>query len=140
MTCDTPSDEIERSSSMPLMVLTASSILSVTSVSICSGAAPGLHRRDDDGREVDLGKPIDAELREGEGADDGQRQDQHVAKTGRLTQSAASHCMTIPKQAGRPALDLGAVGELRDVLRRHALAGLEPVGDLDQIVDRAGRS
>ena len=41
MTCDTPSVEIERSSSMPLMVLTASSILSVTSVSISSGAAPG---------------------------------------------------------------------------------------------------
>ena len=41
MTCDTPSDEDERSSSMPLIVLTASSILSVTSVSICSGAAPG---------------------------------------------------------------------------------------------------
>ena len=41
MTCEMPSDEIERSSSMPLIVLTASSILSVTSVSICSGAAPG---------------------------------------------------------------------------------------------------
>ncbi len=40
-TCDTPSVEIERSSSMPLMVLTASSILSVSSVSISSGAAPG---------------------------------------------------------------------------------------------------
>jgi hypothetical protein len=36
-----PSDETERSSSIPLMVLTASSILSVISVSICSGAAPG---------------------------------------------------------------------------------------------------
>ena len=41
MTCETPSDEVERSSSMPLMVLTASSILSVISVSISSGAAPG---------------------------------------------------------------------------------------------------
>ena len=41
MTCDTPSVEIERSSSMPLMVLTASSILSVTSVSISCGDAPG---------------------------------------------------------------------------------------------------
>ena len=37
----------------------------------------GLHRRDDDGREVDLRKPIDAEPREREHADDGQRQDQH---------------------------------------------------------------
>ena len=40
-TCETPSVEIERSSSMPLMVLTASSILSVSSVSTSSGAAPG---------------------------------------------------------------------------------------------------
>ena len=40
-TCDTPSDEVERSSSMPLIVLTASSILSVISVSTSSGAAPG---------------------------------------------------------------------------------------------------
>ena len=39
-TCETPSDEIETSWSMPLIVLTASSILSVTSVSISSGAAP----------------------------------------------------------------------------------------------------
>jgi hypothetical protein len=32
MTCDVPSDEIDVSSSTPLMVLTASSILSVTSL------------------------------------------------------------------------------------------------------------
>jgi hypothetical protein len=41
-TCETPSTEVERSSSMPLMVLTAASILSVTSVSISRGLAPGL--------------------------------------------------------------------------------------------------
>ncbi len=41
MTCDTPSVEIERSSSMPLMVLIASSIFSETSVSISCGDAPG---------------------------------------------------------------------------------------------------
>ena len=41
ITCEMPSDDTDRSSSMPLMVLTASSILSVISVSICSGAAPG---------------------------------------------------------------------------------------------------
>jgi hypothetical protein len=40
-TSETPSDEVERSSSMPLMVLTASSILSVISVSTSCGAAPG---------------------------------------------------------------------------------------------------
>ena len=41
MTCETPSVVTERSSSMPLMVLTASSTLSVISVSTSSGAAPG---------------------------------------------------------------------------------------------------
>src|SRR4030095_16784113 len=40
-TSETPSDEVERNSSMPLMVLTASSILSVISVSTSCGAAPG---------------------------------------------------------------------------------------------------
>ena len=69
MTCETPSDEVERSSSMPLMVLTASSILSVISVSISSGAAPGQPRRDDDGGEVDLREAIEAEPRERERAD-----------------------------------------------------------------------
>ena len=41
-TCETPSTEVERSSSMPLMVLTAPSTLSVISVSISCGDAPGL--------------------------------------------------------------------------------------------------
>ena len=40
-TCETPSDDVEVSVSIPLMVLTASSTLSVTSLSTCSGAAPG---------------------------------------------------------------------------------------------------
>jgi len=41
MTTETFSDENDVSSLMPLIVLTASSILSVSSVSISSGAAPG---------------------------------------------------------------------------------------------------
>ena len=40
-TCETPSTEVERSSSMPLIVLTAPSTLSVISVSISCGEAPG---------------------------------------------------------------------------------------------------
>ena len=40
-TVETPSEEVDLSSSIPLMVLTASSILSEISVSISSGAAPG---------------------------------------------------------------------------------------------------
>ena len=41
-TCETPSSEVERNSSMPLIVLTAPSTLSVISVSTSSGEAPGL--------------------------------------------------------------------------------------------------
>ena len=118
MTCEMPSDEIERSSSMPLMVLTASSILSVISVSICSGAAPGWTRGHDDGREVDLREAIDAEARERERADDGERQDEDGRED-----------RTFDAERGEPLHDapstnLDAVGELRDVLGRDALAGL----------------
>ena len=78
MTCETPSDEIERSSSMPLMVLTASSILSVISVSICSGAAPGCTVVTDD---RSGSRPSGSDRRRGgvneNDADDGQRQDEH---------------------------------------------------------------
>ncbi len=42
MTCEMPSLEVECSSSMPLTVLTASSILFVISVSISCGEAPGI--------------------------------------------------------------------------------------------------
>ena len=41
-TCETPSTDVERNSSMPLIVLTAASTLSVTSVSISRGLAPWL--------------------------------------------------------------------------------------------------
>ena len=41
MTCDEPSVVMDRSSSIPLIVLTASSTLSVISVSTSSGDAPG---------------------------------------------------------------------------------------------------
>jgi len=78
---------------MPLIVLTPSSILSVISVSICSGAAPGwsvvtvivgksiLGKRSTP-RRVNENAPITVSERM-----------RTVAKTGRLTQSAASHCM-----------------------------------------------
>ena len=75
MTCETPSDEVERSSSMPLMVLTASSILSVISVSTSSGAAPGSRVVTTTVGKSTFGKAIEAEPREREGADDGQRED-----------------------------------------------------------------
>ena len=75
-TCETPSDEFEVSVSMPLMVLTASSTLSVTSVSICSGAAPGRRVVTTTDRDVDVREAIDAEPREREQSDDDEREDQ----------------------------------------------------------------
>ena len=98
MTCETPSDDTERRSSIPLIVLTASSILSVTSVSICSGAAPGctvvtvmvgkstFGNRSTPSR-VNENAPITVSVRIST-----------VAKTGRLTQSAANHCMKTPEE------------------------------------------
>ena len=93
ITCEMPSDDTERRSSMPLIVLTASSILSVISVSICSGAAPGwtvvtvmvgksIFGNRSTPRRVNENAPITVSERMST-----------VAKTGRLTQSAASHCM-----------------------------------------------
>ena len=74
MTCDTPSVEFERSSSMPLTVLTASSILSVISVSTSSGAAPGSRVVTTTVGKSTLGKRSRPRLREGERPHDGQRQ------------------------------------------------------------------
>ena len=105
---------------MPLMVLTASSILSVTSVSICSGAAPGRRVVTDDGRDVDVREPIDAELAEREEADDGQREDQH-----RREDRAADAERGKPLHDGYLADDADAVDELLDVAGRDPLAGLE---------------
>ena len=134
-TCETPSDETERSSSIPLMVLTASSILSVISVSICSGAAPGCTVVIDHRREVDLREAVDAEPREREDADDGQREDQHRRedRTADGQGGKPLHGDTFARRHGPvivvPGTDryrgatADAVGELRDVRRRHALAG-----------------
>src|SRR5262245_56509381 len=97
ITCEMPSDDTDRSSSMPLTVLTASSILSVISVSICSGAAPGwmvvmttvgkstfgnwsTPRRENEKAPMTVSDTMST-----------------VANTGRRTQSAASHCMAGPK-------------------------------------------
>jgi hypothetical protein len=69
-TCDTPSEEVDVRVSMPLMVLTASSILSVTSLSTCSDRTG--QPRGDGSWEVDVRKRL-IELAEAEDADDGQR-------------------------------------------------------------------
>jgi hypothetical protein len=76
-TCETPSTEVERSSSIPLIVLTAPSTLSVISVSISCGDAPGLTTVTVIvGRSI-FGKEIDAQRLVGEEPDDRQTQDQH---------------------------------------------------------------
>src|SRR5438874_12663778 len=148
MTCEIPSEEIDRSSSMPLIVLTPCSILSVTSVSICSGAAPGwtvvttmvgisIFGKRSTPSFVNENAPMTVNERM-----------RTVANTGRLTHSEANHCIRFSRFSGsqgfsrfsRFVSDLGAVGELRDILCRDTLAGLQPFGDFNQITDRlAGR-
>ena len=93
MTCETPSEDVERSSSMPLIVLTASSILSLISVSICSGAAPGCTVVT-----ITLGKSIFGNWStpssvKAKSPTTVSERIRTVAKTGRLTHSAASHCI-----------------------------------------------
>ncbi len=96
ITIDTPSDEVERNSSMPLIVLTASSILSVISVSTCSGAAPGSRVVTRMVGKSTLGNrstPSRVKANAPMTVSDRIRTD---AKTGRRTQISASHCMTDP--------------------------------------------
>src|ERR1043166_2454072 len=112
-TCEIPSEEVERSSSMPLIVLTASSILSVTSVSSTVGKS--IFGKRSTPRRVNENAPMT----------DSDRM-RTVAKTGRLTHRAANHCMALP-------LNLRAVDELRDVPGCDALAGLESLGDLHDV-------
>ena len=84
MTVETPSEEVERSSSIPLIVLTASSILSEISVSTSSGAAPGSRVVTTTVGKSTFGKPVEAQARERERADDRQREDQDAREDGTL--------------------------------------------------------
>ena len=77
-----PSIVVERSSSMPLMVLTTSSIRLVIWLSTSSGLAPGSrvvigHRRD-----VDLREDVEAEVAVGGEPEDHQRDDEHRREDG----------------------------------------------------------
>src|SRR5438132_7761676 len=139
MTCEIPSDDADRSSSMPLIVLTASSILSVISVSICSGAAPGCTVVTSTVGKSTFGKrSTPSRVNENAPITVSERM-RTVAKTGRLTQSSASHCIKhLHGDPERVALLLGnlrSVGELRDVLRRDALTGLQALGNFHEIAD-----
>src|SRR3954470_14694569 len=131
ITVETPSDEVERSSSMPLMGLTASSILSEISVSISSGAAPGRRvvtttvgkstfgNRSTPSRENE-NAPITVSARIST-----------LAKTGRLTDIAASHCM----MTSTFDLHADAVSQLAARIRRDLLARLHAGGELQTIAD-----
>ncbi len=94
MTCETPSDEFDRSSSMPLMVLTASSILSVTSVSTSSGAAPGRRVVTTTVGKSTFGNRSSPSCVNAKAPMTVSDRVMTVAKTGRRTEMDASHCMT----------------------------------------------
>jgi hypothetical protein len=94
MTWETPSEEFERSSSMPLIVLTASSILSVTSVSTSSGAAPGKRVVTTTVGKSTLGKRSSPSCVKANAPTTVSESVMTVAKTGRRTEIEASHCMT----------------------------------------------
>ena len=128
---ETPSEEVDLSSSMPLMVLTASSILSEISVSISSGAAPGslvvtttvgkstFGKRSRPRRENEKAPmTVSARMRT-------------LAKTGRLTEIAANHCM----MTSTFALHADAVGQLPARIGGDLLAGLDAGGQLDAVAD-----
>ena len=78
-TCETPSTDVERSSSMPEIVLTAPSTWSVISVSISCGGA-GIHDGYRDGRQVDLRKEIDTQRLVRKQPDYSQTENQHRRK------------------------------------------------------------
>src|SRR5262245_39462629 len=129
MTCEIPSDETERRSSMPLIVLTASSILSVISVSICSGAAPGWTVVTMTVGKSTFGKRSTPSLVNEKMPMTVSDRISTLAKTGRLTHRAASHCIS------HLALDLRAVVEFPDVARCDLLAGRDAFGDFDVVAD-----
>ena len=76
-TCEMPSDDDDRNSSMPLIVLTASSILSVICRLDLLGRRAGLPRGHRDHREIDLRETVEPELQIAEDAEDHQHQNQH---------------------------------------------------------------
>src|SRR5688572_15226757 len=129
MTVETPSDDVERSSSMPLIVLTASSILSEISVSTSSGAAPGSRVVTTTVGKSTFGKRSSPRRENEKAPTTVSARMRTLAKTGRLTEIAANHCMT----ASSFELHADAVGQLSTRIRRDALPGLHAGRDLDAI-------
>ena len=96
MTCEMPSAEFELSWSMPLIVLTASSTLSVTSLSTCSGAAPGRRVVTVTVGKSTFGRRSTPSWPKANAPTTVSERMRTDAKTGRRTQSSASHCMDGP--------------------------------------------
>src|SRR5215212_1972331 len=133
-TCETPSTEVERSSSMPLMVLTAASTLSVTSVSISRGPAPGLTTVTVMvGRSI-FGKRSTPSVRNEKTPTTVSDRINIVANTGRRTQISANFCMTaLSCESVRSLPDGRAVGELLDVRGGDEFVGRDVPLDLDEV-------
>ncbi len=92
-TCDTPSSDVERNSSMPLIVLTAPSILSVISVSTSCGDAPGfLTVTVIVGKSIFGNRSTPSDLNENKPTTVMLRMSM-VANTGRRTQISANFCI-----------------------------------------------
>ena len=96
MTIDTPSEETERNSSMPLIVLTAPSILSVISVSMSSGAEPGRTVVTVTNGNSIFGKRSNPSFMKLLTPNTTSTRISTVAKTGRLTQIAAKCFIVLP--------------------------------------------
>src|ERR1044071_5967991 len=96
-----PSIDVERSSSIPLIVLTASSILSVISVSISCGDDPGLVTVTVIVGKSTFGKRSTPILKNENAPITTNDITIIVAKTGRLTHISANHCINHLVQSPR---------------------------------------
>ena len=119
-TCEMPSAEFELSWSMPLIVLTASSTLSVTSLSTCSGAAPGRRVVTVTVGKSTVGSRSTPSCPKANAPTTVSERMRTDAKTGRRTQSSASHCMTAPSCPGYDPEDAvdGDAHAVHELVRR----------------------
>src|SRR5262245_18631103 len=132
-TCETPSVETERSSSMPEIVFTARSIRSVISVSMSSGAAPAWRVVIEMVGNSTFGNRSTPRLKYENTPTTTRDRTSTEAKTGRRMEISASHCTSVPS-----LFPDGAAVDQR-VRRRgdYTLVGLEAAQDLELAVQLA---
>ena len=130
---------------MPLIVLTASSILSVISLSTCSGAAPGsrvvtvmVGMSTFGIRSTPSWPKANAPT-----TDERQDEDRGEDRTANAEFSEPLHGSTYdrmraddPRPSATGRRHGHAVGQLGEVRRRHLFAGLQAARDLDEVADR----